>query len=288
MIISGCSSTKSEQEQTEAETETENNTQETSSSKQVLLVPTLDYVAQEDGSLELSVLVEVLNGSFTPDLSVDQFTFGEGLENAQNVEIDELSDDQTSATILMNIDQGDLDINSLQLKSSMNIASNAILDADGNALADDVDLDFTLVNQGEERASSTDTSEYTLLPYSHTIVIRLKGDGTKLQNVKDIFSRALRECGFGGLLVVDFTDCSSLPWAISNYISIMVTSQKMEAWFVNFDPYSPFYYYSNGSNELVQIAQGDDSLIDYSSEDVFGQIMRLVETSELMSADFLY
>jgi hypothetical protein len=254
----------------------------------VLLVPTLDYVTQEDGLIELSVLVEVFNGSLANDFSSDQLTFGKGLENAQNVEIEELSDDHTSATISMNMDQGDLDINSLQLKSSMNIASSAVLDSDGNALAEDVDLDFTLVNQGEERASSQDTSEYSLLPYSHTIVIRLKGDGTKLQNVKDIFSRALRECGFGGLLVVDFTDCASLPWAISNYISIMVTSQEMEAWFVNFDPYSPFYYYCNESNESVQIAQGDNSLIDYSAEDVFGQIMSLVETSELMTADFLY
>jgi hypothetical protein len=286
MFISGCSSAQSEQNETEAETEveTENVSQESSSAYAPAVIPTLDYVTEEDDLIQLSVLIEVINGSFANDLSADQITFGKGLADAQGVKIEELSDDNTSATIWLSIEKGDLDINSLQLESSMSIAADAILDGEGTAVVDDYDLEFTLVNQGDDKAVSADTSEYFFYPESHTVVFRFRGDGSDYEKVKEVFRQSIEQCGQGGQIVADFTDCTSLSWSITNYISLITLYQSVNCWFVNFDLQSQGYFYEDESGYLVHLAKGDTSLIDFSSSDVYSQIGSLVNSGKLERA----
>jgi hypothetical protein len=286
MLISGCSSAQSEQEQTETETETENVVEETSSAYAPTLIPTLDYASQEDDQIQLAILLNVINGTFSSDLSVDQFTFGQGLADAQGIKIEELSDDQTSATIWLSIDQGDLDVNDLKLESSMSIAADAVLDAEGSPVLEDIDLEFTLVNEEDDRAVSKDTSEYYFFPESHTVVFRFRGDGANYEKVQDVFSQSIAQCGEGGTIVADFTDCTYLPYSISNYISYITTRQSVSALFVNFDSANGNYYYEDLSGYLVGLVNGDNSLIDYSSSDVYSQIVNLRNSGKLTRGYF--
>jgi hypothetical protein len=267
-LLAGCSSTPLETPVADEET----------MKADPMVVTTLGYAEVEDNNLLLAIDMEVHNGSFADDFDAEDMTFGGALAGAQSVKVEDMNEERTSAVLWLGIDKGDLNAEDLNLSCSVTFAKDSLADADGTLQEEKTSFDFTLVSADADKAAEEDTSEYILMPDTNTVVMRFHGSGTSYENVRNAFLSAVdtfeshRSWGSVEYMVIDLTDCTSLPDRVASFITDMMARQSTRTYFVNMDFDSTGYSFGDEWVDLGLAVSGDNSLINYSSPSIYQDI----------------
>jgi hypothetical protein len=267
-LFSGCQSADKSQSDDPQDTQ-EENVQVADSMPAALAY--LDYAQQEDGNILLSVSVLLIGDAyFGSDFNADAISFDGDLENAQGIKVQEIDDENRLANIWMSIEQGNLDVEDLNLSTNVQISANALQDAQGNALYADITLPACLVSDQAQRAS--DSSIYSAYPKENTLVFNLKGENISTAPMLDAYEETIIESDTHKVeyVVVDLSDCQSMRTNVAYVLARLLDNSNPQVYIVNGDETSDYFeVLSEAGNENISFIEGDTSSLDLSSASAY-------------------
>jgi hypothetical protein len=276
-VLSGCQSASQNQRE-----ETQEESVQVSDSMPAALAY-LDYAQEEDGNILLSVSVLLVgDASFGPDFDVDAISFDGDLENATDIKLQEIDDENRLANIWIYIEQNDLDVEDLNLRTNVSVRADALQDASGNALQTDITLPARLLSEQIEKGA--DSSIYSVYPDENTLVFRLKGENSSGAEMIDAYEDAIMESESHEIerVVIDFSDCKSMRTNAAYVLTQLIETSEPNVYIINANETSDYFeILSAANNENISFVQGDASSLDLSSASAYSAIESAILDNDL-------
>jgi hypothetical protein len=281
-LISGCSinNEKTEADDDNTIVETDAQTQEQNRELEAYPVPAaflyMDYAQEKDGILNLNLTLYCSEGSFSEDFGTDLLEFGGDLTDAYDIEISEMNEQRTKASLFLKIEQGSLDADSLNLEAALNVLSGAMINEDGIACEDRL-VETKLTIRDEDK--NLNKVGIYLYPDTNTMVYLFNESKIEYGDIEYPYLDAqdLIDLEY---LIMDFTKVTSIDSdAIIELQNVFGLSNPQ---LIAMNPGEDTDYYTDLISAAglycpnFQFVYGDNSLIDTKSKSVYNDLKNYI------------
>jgi hypothetical protein len=284
-LISGCSSSEKSEAEDDVIVETDAQTQDENRELEAYPVPAaflyLDYAQEEDEILDLDLTLYCGGGTFSDEFNIDQLEFGGDLAGAYDIEISEMNEQRTKASLTLKIEKGSLDPDNLNLDVALNVLSGAMINEDEIACEDRlVETQLTIVDEDK----NLNKVEIHLYPSTNTMLYVFNESKIEYEDIERPFLDA-QDLISVNYLIMDFTKVKSMDnYAIKELQTVFGLSTP-QLLVLNPGDDTDFYTDLNVAAGLYcpnfQFVYGDNSLIDTKSKSVYNDLQNYIAKGKL-------
>ena len=157
--MAGC--TTSPEDTSDDISENESTVDETDSDVIANFIGSLDYVNEkEDGSVECSMLIEALEGSFKTEVEPKDISFDGDFAEATNVQI--ISNDGSIMEVDFVLPKGEFDADNFSAEATVKLADGVLLDNEGKAVGEMAETSVYTLDESDRAVSSSEPIDCTL------------------------------------------------------------------------------------------------------------------------------
>jgi hypothetical protein len=290
-LLSGCSSSSTQTENTGSADEVteETGAAQTTAAIEPYGVYAISYAEKEGDTISMNVVLDVLHANISDDFDASLIEFGGDLADAYGIKVDTIDKENNEAEIWVSLDAADLDIDDLDLQTTLILKTGALRDEDGNVL-EDVACEQELIYSDTEKTTSIENATYNYLKKSKTYVIRISGAGvSSYDSITNPFTKTVIDNSVSNL-VYDFTNATSMSnWRPSVTALDMILlrqnhGNKLPAICLNLNSTDAYNYMKEIADEEhynLRFVYGDVSSLNFEDKDIYSKIEKMISNGQL-------